>query len=102
MATPATPTIMVHKREEAPAQARGALASTVSLEALSASLNSVDTSAYGGRSGLPMMLFKREGSGTYVVGSRRWESLGYQPDDFLLGLRRLQQGQQGARAPCVR
>ena len=81
-----------HKREEAPAQARGALASTVSLEALSASLNSVDTSAYGGRS-LAMMLFKREGSGTYVVGSRRWESLGYQPDDFLLGLRRLQQGQ---------
>ena len=60
-----------HKREEAPAQARGALASTVSLEALSASLNSVDTSAYGGRSGLPMMLFKREGSGTYVVGQKK-------------------------------
>jgi hypothetical protein len=51
--------------------AKGALASTVSLEALSASLNSVDTSAFGGRSGLPMMLFKREGSGTYVVGQKK-------------------------------
>jgi hypothetical protein len=60
-----------HKHEVAPAQAGGALASTVSLEALSASLNSVDTSAFGGRSGLPMMLFKREGSGTYVVGQKK-------------------------------
>jgi hypothetical protein len=42
-----------------------------SLEALSAALNSVDTSAFGGRSGLPTMLFKREGSGTYVVGQKK-------------------------------
>jgi hypothetical protein len=42
-----------------------------SLATLSVALNSVDTSAVGGRSGLPMMLFKREGSGTYVVGQKR-------------------------------
>jgi hypothetical protein len=42
-----------------------------SVAALSAALNSVDTSAVGGRSGLPMMFFKREGSGTYVVGQKK-------------------------------
>jgi hypothetical protein len=55
-------------RAVAPAPAGKAL---ISLEALSVALNSVDTSAVGGRSGLPMMLFKREGSGTYVVGKKK-------------------------------
>jgi hypothetical protein len=55
-------------RSVAPAPAGTALAS---LAALGAALNSVDTSAVGGRSGLPMMLFKREGSGTYVVGQKK-------------------------------
>src|SRR5262245_27385412 len=45
----------------APAPAGGALAS---LAALGAALNSVDTASVAGRSGLPMMKFKRDGSGT--------------------------------------
>jgi hypothetical protein len=55
-------------RAAAPASAGKAVNS---LAALSAALNNVDTSAFGGRSGLPMMLFKREGSGTYVVGQKK-------------------------------
>jgi hypothetical protein len=52
----------------APAPAGGAL---VSLAALGAALNSVDTTSAVGRSGLPMLQFKREGSGTWVFGQRR-------------------------------
>jgi hypothetical protein len=48
-------------RAVAPAPAGKAL---TSLAALSAALNSVDTASVFGRSGLPMLQFKREGSGT--------------------------------------
>jgi hypothetical protein len=43
----------------------------ISLEALGAALNAVDTSTVAGRSGLPMLQFKREGSGTWMHGQRR-------------------------------
>jgi hypothetical protein len=49
----------------APASGGGAL---TSLKALEMALSGVDTSAVAGRSGLPMMLFKREGSGTWMFG----------------------------------
>jgi hypothetical protein len=52
----------------APASVGGALAS---LTALGAALNSVDTAAVIGRSGLPMLQFKREGDGTWAYGQRR-------------------------------
>ena len=42
-----------------------------SLAALQAALASVDTSAVAGRSGLPMLQFKRDGSGTWLFGQRR-------------------------------
>jgi hypothetical protein len=60
-----------HEREGtavAPAPAGGALAS---LAALEATLNKVDTASVGGRSGLPMMLFKRDGNGTWAYGQRK-------------------------------
>jgi hypothetical protein len=43
----------------------------VSLEALGAVLNTVDTATIAGRSGLPMLQFKREGDGTWLHGQRR-------------------------------
>jgi hypothetical protein len=52
----------------APAPAGGAL---TSLAALGTALNSVDTSSVVGRSGLPMLQFKREGSGTWTFGQKR-------------------------------
>lgn len=52
----------------APAPAGGALAS---LTALGAALNSVDTAAVIGRSGMPMLRFKREGDGTWAYGQRQ-------------------------------
>jgi hypothetical protein len=52
----------------APAPVGGALAS---LAALAKALNSVDTASVAGRSGLPMLQFKREGSGTWVYGQRK-------------------------------
>ena len=52
----------------APAPAGGALTSLAALEAM---LNKVDTASVGGRSGLPMMLFKREGNGTWGYGQRK-------------------------------
>jgi hypothetical protein len=55
-------------RAIAPAPAGGAIAS---LAALGAALNSVDTASVGGRSGLPMLQFKREGDGTWAYGQRR-------------------------------
>jgi hypothetical protein len=55
-------------RAIAPAPAGGALAS---LTALGAALNSVDTASAGGRSGLPMLQFKRDGNGTWTYGQRR-------------------------------
>jgi hypothetical protein len=56
------------KQALAPAPAGGALAS---LKALETALSGVDTSCYAGRSGLPMLLFKREGSGTYMFGQKK-------------------------------
>ena len=55
-------------RALAPAPAGGALAS---LTALGAALNSVDTASVVGRSGLPMLQFKRDGNGTWSFGQRR-------------------------------
>jgi hypothetical protein len=52
----------------APAASAGAM---VSLEALGAVLNTVDTATIAGRSGLPMLQFKREGDGTWLHGQRR-------------------------------
>jgi hypothetical protein len=48
--------------------ARGAL---TSLAALQTALNNVDTSSVAGRSGLPMLSFKREGDGTWMYGQRQ-------------------------------
>jgi hypothetical protein len=45
--------------------------SLTSLQALEAALRSVDTSAIAGRSGLPMLQFKREGDGSWVYGQKR-------------------------------
>jgi hypothetical protein len=51
--------------------APAASAGLVALEALGAVLNSVDTATIAGRSGLPMLQFKREGDGTWLHGQRR-------------------------------
>jgi hypothetical protein len=59
------------KREDkalAPAPKGGALAS---LEALSAALNKLDMSSVVGRSPMPMMLFKRDGNGTWAFGKKQ-------------------------------
>jgi hypothetical protein len=52
----------------APAPAGGALAS---LTALGAALNTVDTASVIGRSGLPMLSFKRDGNGTWMYGQKK-------------------------------
>jgi hypothetical protein len=52
----------------APAPAGGALTSLAALQTLLANVN---TAAIIGRSGLPMLLFKREGSGTWGFGQKR-------------------------------
>jgi hypothetical protein len=52
----------------APAGGGGAL---TSLAALGAVLNNVDTTSVAGRSGLPMLTFKRDGSGTWAFGQKR-------------------------------
>jgi hypothetical protein len=52
----------------APAPPKGAL---TSLAALQTALNRVDTMSVAGRSGLPMMQFKREGDGTWSFGQKR-------------------------------
>ena len=52
----------------APAPSGGALAS---LKALEMALGNVDTSSVAGRSGLPMLQFKREGSGTWMFGQKK-------------------------------
>jgi hypothetical protein len=60
-----------HDRERgavAPAPAGGTL---TALAALEATFNTVDTSSVIGRSGLPMLQFKREGDGTWSYGQRR-------------------------------
>jgi hypothetical protein len=55
-------------RAVASAPAGGAL---VSLAALGAMLNGVDTASVVGRSGHPMLQFKREGDGTWAFGQKR-------------------------------
>jgi hypothetical protein len=57
-----------NERAIAPAPTGGALAS---LAALSTALNSVDTASVVGRSGKPMLSFKRDGDGTWAFGQRR-------------------------------
>jgi hypothetical protein len=52
----------------APAPAGGALAS---LTALGTVLNAVDTASVAGRSGMPMLQFKRDGNGTWMFGQKR-------------------------------
>jgi hypothetical protein len=52
----------------APAAGGGALASLATLGAV---LNNVDTASVAGRSGLPMLAFKREGDGTWAFGQKR-------------------------------
>ena len=52
----------------APAPSGGALAS---LKALEMALGNVDTSSVAGRSGLQMLQFKREGSGTWMFGQKK-------------------------------
>jgi hypothetical protein len=52
----------------APAPTGGAL---TSLTALAATLNRVDTASVAGRSALPLLQFKRDGSGTWMFGQRR-------------------------------
>ena len=54
-------------RAVAPAPSGGAL---VSLAALEAALNAVDIASVAGRSGLPMLRFKRDGNGTWSFGQR--------------------------------
>ena len=55
-------------RAIAPAPAGGAL---TSLAALGAALSNVDTTSVVGRSGMPLLVFKREGDGTWSFGQRR-------------------------------
>jgi len=56
------------QRVVAPVPTAGALAA---LTTLATALNKVDTSTVIGRSGLPMMQFKREGDGTWAYGQKR-------------------------------
>ena len=51
-----------------PTPAGGAM---TSLAALGAALNTVDTASVGGRLGLPMLSFNREGDGTWMYGQRK-------------------------------
>ena len=55
-------------KQVAPAPAAGAL---TSLAALQTALANVNTAAIIGRTGLPMLLFKREGSGTWMFGQKK-------------------------------
>ena len=52
----------------APAPSGGALAALTSLGTM---LNTVDTASVAGRSGLPMLTFKREGDGTWAYGQKK-------------------------------
>jgi hypothetical protein len=55
-------------KQVAPAPAGGAI---TSLAALQTALANVNTAAVIGRTGLPMLLFKREGSGTWMFGQKK-------------------------------
>jgi hypothetical protein len=55
-------------RAVAPTPAEGAL---ISLAALATALNAVDTASVAGRSGVPMLQFKRDGNGTWQFGQKR-------------------------------
>ena len=57
-----------NERAVAPALTGGAL---TSLKALETALSGVDMSSVAGRSGLPMLQFKREGSGTWLFGQKK-------------------------------
>jgi hypothetical protein len=56
------------KQLPAPASKGGPL---VSLEALGAALNKVNTASIRSRTGLPILLFKRDGDGTWSYGQKR-------------------------------
>jgi hypothetical protein len=55
-------------RAVAPAPTGGAL---TSLQALATALSGVDTSTVSGRSGMPMLQFKRDGNGTWWFGQKK-------------------------------
>jgi hypothetical protein len=55
---------------EKKARASASKGAIVSLAALGAALNSVDITSLGGRSGKPMLSFKRDGSGTWMYGQK--------------------------------
>jgi hypothetical protein len=57
-----------NERAIAPSPAEGAL---TSLTALATALNGVDTASAIGRSGLPLLQFKRDGNGTWSYGQKR-------------------------------
>jgi hypothetical protein len=59
------------KNEGKPVVAAPAAGAITSLAALETALNSVDTASVVGRSGLPMLQFKREGDGTWLFGQKR-------------------------------
>ena len=90
-------------RAIAPAPASGAL---TSLTALGATLNSVDTTSVGGRSGLPMLQFKAGrqwhlGVRAAAHHPRGRQPVGRQPVDLQVGVDLLGQRQQGARRALV-
>jgi hypothetical protein len=55
----------------APTPTGSAIASSASLQALTAALNGVDMTAVAGRSTIPMIGFKRDGDGTWAFGRQQ-------------------------------
>jgi hypothetical protein len=60
-----------HDNDNGAIAASPAAGALTSLAALQTALNNVDTSSVAGRSGLPMLQFKREGDGTWMYGQRQ-------------------------------